>query len=393
MMDNVFKLSLLSAAVIATTLPAFAVSANEENEIEKIMVTGSRIARAELTSASPITVVTKVQMERLGITDVGEALRKLPALTGNTTNSQSDSGAGSIATVTLRGIESSNTLILINSRRTIAANTDNQVDLLSIPFEAVERIEVLKDGASAMYGSDAIAGVINIITKSNFDGVRVNASTGISGEGDAAERRVGLTMGTSSDRGNLMFAISQNNTDGWLSKDRKRTQDANFTHVGGQNMRSGTAPNSRLSGFGLGAGTWTILDANNPTDVTAFDYSTMGYNYHGVTSGSNTIKNTTAFLYGEYDLTDDIQAFAEVSLYSGWNQGNQAPPGVDTGWYGGGTETPAFHHYDSEGNQFGVGANQKYNPLAKSVMFHDDLLNMGLVFIPLKLTSHVSHWA
>ena len=271
-------------------------------------------------------------MERLGITDVGEALRKLPALTGNTSNSQSDSGAGSIATVTLRGIEASNTLVLINGRRTIAANTNNQVDLLSIPFEAVEQIQVLKDGASATYGSDAIAGVVNIITKTHYDGARVNASYGVSSRGDADERRIGLTIGASSDRGNMMLALSQNNTDGWLSKDRTRTQDADFTHVGGQNMRSGTAPNSRLSGFGLGPGTWTILDANDPTNVTAFDYDTMGYNYHSVTSGANTLKNTTMFFYGEYDLTDDVQVFAEVSSFGGWNQGNQAPPGVDTGW-------------------------------------------------------------
>lgn len=169
-----FKRSLLSLALISmsSTYVSPVVAEQAEEEIEKIMVTGSRIARTELASASPITVVTKVQMERLGITDVGEALRKLPALTGNTSNSQSDSGAGSIATVTLRGIEASNTLVLINGRRTIAANTNNQVDLLSIPFEAVEQIQVLKDGASATYGSDAIAGVVNIITKTHYDGAR-----------------------------------------------------------------------------------------------------------------------------------------------------------------------------------------------------------------------------
>lgn len=361
--NKTFNLSALSIAMlsIASSIatPTFAA---EEEQIEKIMVTGSRIARTELASSSPITVVTKVQMERLGITDVGEALRKLPALTGNTANSQSDSGAGSTATVTLRGIEASNTLILINGRRTIAANPRNEVDLLSIPFEAVEQIQVLKDGASAIYGSDAIAGVINIITKTDFDGARFNASYGISGENDAAERRVGVTIGANSDRGSLMLALNQNNTDGWLSSDRKRTQDADFTHVGGQNQRSGTAPNSKLSGFGLGDGNWTVMDANNPSDVVPWNYDELGYNYHGVTSGSNNVKNTTMFLTGKYDLTDDIEFFVEASSFQGFNQGNQAPPGVDTGWYGGGLETPAFHHTDDNGNQYGVAANQFYNP-------------------------------
>ncbi|WDE13947.1 TonB-dependent receptor plug domain-containing protein [Thalassomonas haliotis] len=362
------KLSALSAAMISSAsviaTPVFAATVADENEehIEKIMVTGSRIARTELSSSSPITVVSKVQMERLGITDVGEALRKLPSLTGNTANAQSDSGAGSVATVTLRGIEASNTLILINGRRTIAANAENQVDLLSIPFEAVEQIQVLKDGASAIYGSDAIAGVVNIITKNNFEGAGINASYGISGRGDGAEKHIGLTLGASSDRGSLMIALAQNNTDGWLSRDRTRTQDADFRHVGGQNQRSGTAPNARLTGFGLGEGDWTVLDAANPGDVIPWDYDVMGYNYHDVTSGSNTLKNTTMFFTGEYELTDDVQVFAEISSYQGWNRGNQAPPGVDTAWYGSGTETPAFHHYDADGNQFGVGAKQKYNP-------------------------------
>ena len=117
---NKFNKSLLSIAIASSMAISMPSHAAQEEEVEKITVTGSRIARTELASASPITVVTKVQMDRLGITDIGEALRKLPALTGNTNNSQSDSGNGSVATVTLRGIEASNTLVLINGRRTIA---------------------------------------------------------------------------------------------------------------------------------------------------------------------------------------------------------------------------------------------------------------------------------
>ncbi|CAM3456566.1 TonB-dependent receptor plug domain-containing protein [Shewanella violacea] len=361
------KLTQLSIVMLSIgSSLAFPALAEEEQSFEKIMVTGSRIARTELSSSSPITVITKIQMERLGITDIGEALRKLPSLTGNTSNSQSDSGAGSTATVTLRGIEASNTLILINGRRTIAANANNEVDLLSIPFEAVSQIQVLKDGASAIYGSDAIAGVVNIITRTDYDGVRVNASYGISGQGDASETRIGMTLGTSSDKGSLMLALSHNNTDGWQSRDRTRTQDADFTHVGGQNMRSGTAPNAKLSGFGLGDGNWTVLDANNPGAVVPWEYSEMGYNYHDVTSGANTLSNTAMFFYGDYELTDEINIFAEVSSFQGWNRGNQAPPGVDTGWYGGGSGTPAFHRYNADGSQYGVGANQKYNPFGET---------------------------
>ena len=179
MNKSTFKLSALSLAMMSLA-SAFAapVFAAEEEEIEKIMVTGSRIARAEVTTSSPITVVTKEQLTKLGITDVSSALRRLPALTGNTANNQSSSGGNNIQTATLRGIEATNTLILLNGRRIVGSDENGLVDLSSIPFEAISQIQVLKDGASAIYGSDAIAGVINIMTRTNYDGFEVNASYG-----------------------------------------------------------------------------------------------------------------------------------------------------------------------------------------------------------------------
>jgi iron complex outermembrane recepter protein len=155
---------LMLAMLTALTAPSIQ-AAEGANDVERIMVTGSRIARTELASTSPITVIDKQSMINIGITDVSSALRRLPALTGNTTNNQSSSGANSIQTATLRGIEATNTLILVNGRRVVGSDANGLVDLSGIPFEAVQEMQVLKDGASAIYGSDAIAGVINIITK------------------------------------------------------------------------------------------------------------------------------------------------------------------------------------------------------------------------------------
>lgn len=365
--NKVLKLSVLFAAMfpsLASFSTAAALTESEAN-VEKIMVTGSRIARSEVSSTSPITVVTKDQLTKLGLTDVSAALRRLPAITGNSTNNQSSAGGNNIQTATLRGIEATNTLILVNGRRIVGSNEDGLVDLSSIPFEAISQIEVLKDGASAIYGSDAIAGVINIITRKNYDGLSVNLHTGVSSEGDANERKVGMLLGFDTDKGNVMIAASTSNNSGWEEKDRYMTQDADQRYLGGPNFRSGTSPFPRLSGFGLDpANTWTILDASNPTDVTPFIYDTMGYNYRAAQSGANDNKTTSIFVTAEYDLADEVTFFSELSFHDGFVQGNQAPPGTDTGWYGDNAETPnAFQRYpDADGQNFGVGPDQKYNP-------------------------------
>jgi len=367
---KIFNLSTLSIALLSVAssiaTPSFAA---EKEVIEKIMVTGSRIARAEVTSTSPITVVTKAQLTNLGITDVSSALRRLPAITGNSANNQTSAGGVSIQTATLRGIEATNTLILLNGRRMIGSNEDGVVDLSSVPFEAISQIEVLKDGASAIYGSDAIAGVINIITRKNYEGFEVNARYGQSSKGDAQEREIGLVMGFSGDKGSMMIAASTSNNSGWEEKDRYMTQSTDRAYLGGSNVSSGTTPFARLSGFGLGSdNTWTILDASNPTDVTAFDYDTMGYNYRAAQSGANDNKTTSVFFTGDYELSNDVTFFTELSFHDGFVQGNQAPPGVDTAWYGDSRDTPnAFKRYpDADGNNFGVGANQKYNPFGEA---------------------------
>ncbi|SFB96301.1 TonB-dependent receptor plug domain-containing protein [Pseudoalteromonas denitrificans] len=371
---KIAPLTLVMSAVITTPQ----IQATEEiKNVERIMVTGSRIARTELASTSPITVVNKQAMINMGITDISSALRRLPALTGNTTNNQSSSGANSIQTATLRGIEATNTLVLVNGRRVVGSDADGLVDLSSIPFEAVQEMQVLKDGASAIYGSDAIAGVINIITKKRFDGFDVNTHYGVSSEGDAQERKIGLVTGGSTDKASFMLAASTTNISGWKERDRHMTHDADFGFLGGDNKRSGTAPNARLTGFGLPEYadaldadgnkvpvTWTVLDANNPSNVSLFDYDTMGYNYRDVQSGANDSKTNSIFLTADYQLNDETRFFTELSFHDGFVQGNQAPPGTDTGWYAGSVETPnAFLRYDDAGgNHFGVGPNQKYNP-------------------------------
>jgi outer membrane receptor for ferrienterochelin and colicin len=130
------------------------------------VVTGSRIRRKDLTTPAPVTVITREQMVTSGRVSLGDFLQTLPEQ-GNATNTQVNNGGNGATRIALRGLGPARTLVLVNGRRFVAGGNgaDSSVDLNSIPASAVERIEVLKDGASSVYGSDAIAGVVNIITR------------------------------------------------------------------------------------------------------------------------------------------------------------------------------------------------------------------------------------
>lgn len=200
----------LPALVLASALfaaPAFAQDApettQEEAAPEEVVVTGSML-RTQGATPSPVTTVTAESLDARGISTVQEGIQKLAANNGPAlTNSFSANGAfaGGASSVSLRGLSTNSTLVLFDGLRAayypLADDaTRNFVDLNTIPDDIVDRIEVLRDGASSAYGADAIAGVVNIITKRSIKGVNARAEAGISERGTAANQRLSLTMGT-----------------------------------------------------------------------------------------------------------------------------------------------------------------------------------------------------
>src|SRR5262252_2195482 len=182
---------------------------------EEIVVTGSRVRRKDLTTPAPITVINKEQVEASGKVSIGDFLQTLPEQ-GNAVNTSMNNGpnAGDGSTrVSLRGLGTARTLVLLNGRRFVAggAGANASVDLSSIPANALERIEVLKDGASAVYGSDAIGGVINLITRKRMNGVEVNGYAGTSTHGDGSTYDLNALAGTSGEKGNLLFSAGYYN--------------------------------------------------------------------------------------------------------------------------------------------------------------------------------------
>jgi len=164
---------LAAAALLATNAAAQEPPANAES-VDTIVVTGSRIKRADLTAVSPVAVVGAEEVRDSGNVTIENTLNELPQIAAGV-NSQTNANAGGgsgVLSANLRALGATRTLVLVNGRRYISANQDGIVDLASVPDMLIDRVEVVTGGASAVYGSDAVAGVVNFILKQNFTGVQ-----------------------------------------------------------------------------------------------------------------------------------------------------------------------------------------------------------------------------
>ena len=208
---------------------------NTAEEGQDVVVTGSRIVSPNIVSLAPVQVVGETEIDQSGAINVQEVLLENPAFgtpgLSRTNSAFLTSGAG-VATVDLRDLGSDRTLVLINNRRVVAGLSGTAtVDLNVIPTQFVERIDILTGGASSLYGSDAVAGVVNFIYKRNFSGLLAEGQYGITHRGDSARYQVALTGGGNfaDDRGNLMVHLSYTNEKGLLSRQRKNTRVDDIT--------------------------------------------------------------------------------------------------------------------------------------------------------------------
>jgi len=233
---TLFRRSRLSAAVSsalllgALPLTAFAQEASQDNAktLDRVEVTGSRIKKAELEGLSPVQVITRADIDRAGLTSIGDVLQQITA-SGSGLNTKFNSsgnfgfppdgggvGAGS-TTVDLRHLGAKRVLVLVDGLRWVsessASGVSTATDLNTIPMAIVDHIEVLEDGASSLYGSDAIAGVVNIITKKNFEGAQVNAGWGAFDGTDGENKTADLTWGGQTDKARFLLSASYNKTD------------------------------------------------------------------------------------------------------------------------------------------------------------------------------------
>ena len=244
----------------------------------EIVVTGSRIASGT-TSASPLQVVDAQAIRSTGASNLQDVLLQNPVFgtpaVSRTNSNFSTSGAG-LATVDLRNLGTSRTLVLVNGRRFVSGSPNDQaVDLNSIPTTFIDRVDILTGGASSVYGSDAVAGVVNIIYRNNFQGIELSGQAGISQEGDDSSKQINLTIGGNVDggRGNIIAYAGYSRDGAVFSSGRARsavdqtdtaagvTGDANDLFTITRPFYSSFAPQGRF--FGAGGATVGTFDANN----------------------------------------------------------------------------------------------------------------------------------
>ena len=214
--DDAEKVKITEGVQVAqatTPAPAAGEAQPEEKKVERVVVTGSRLKKNEFTSSAPIQVITREETTLEGLNDTSDILQGSTLSAGsqqinNTFGGFVTQGGPGANTVSLRGLGAQRTLVLVNGRRIAPAGTRGQVgqaDLNTIPESMIDRIEILKDGGSSIYGSDAVAGVINIITRKNYDGIELSGSTNQPFDSAGATYQINGLWGETFDRGHFLI--------------------------------------------------------------------------------------------------------------------------------------------------------------------------------------------
>ncbi len=205
----------LALSITAALLTSQSYSAFAEEAIERIEVTGSHIKRTDMEGPSPLTSISAADIANTGVTDLIGLFTKLPMAgqgTFSTQGNSSDNTSNGGSSVSLRGLGADSTLILVNGRRVsvspFANNIDTAfVDINNIPLAAIKRVDILKDGASATYGSDAVAGVINIVLRDDIEGAEIAAKFGDTADGGGEEKNISIVWGNSTEKTSHTFAL------------------------------------------------------------------------------------------------------------------------------------------------------------------------------------------
>lgn len=311
------SLALGTANLFAVPV-AFAEETGQQDveKLQKMKVTGSRISRVEMEGAEPVQVLSSEYIENTGLVAIGDVLNQLPGVGGTVQSTSVNNGSNGAATVNLRGLGAERTLVLVNGRRMVNGGTgaDASVDLNMIPAAMVERIEVLKNGASSVYGSEAIGGVVNIITKQNFEGFELNAKRGTTSNSDGQVTDISMLAGASNDRGNITFSAGMTKEDEIMAGDRGfANTDLQHDGYGGQFQSGSSAPPwGYYDGKTFGPeGSDTLRDFNAPDDL----YNYAPDNYLKRPAQRRYLAAQGNYLLGETSILGPVTATFEA-LYS-----------------------------------------------------------------------------
>ncbi len=338
-----------SVVAILATMPATVLAADAQSAaapLEEIVITGSRIVRDGYEAPTPLTVVDTAAIAGSATANIADQLRTMPVFAGNFTptagTGSPSSYGGGLNTLNLRSMGANRTLVLIDGQRVVSSRLDGVVDVNTVPQQLIQRVDIVTGGASAVYGSDAITGVVNFILDKQFTGVKAEISGGITDYGDDENYRIALSGGFpfAGGRGHIILSGEVNNKAGIMDNPRPW----NDTHVGViNNPAYGTGPGQSRNvperlvrdDVELWYTKGGIID-RGPLKGIAFGEGGVPYmfNFGGLTSGIYTaggdykqtaVRDTksldpiarrkSAFFRAGYDVTDSVNVFAQLS----WN--------------------------------------------------------------------------
>ncbi|MBL0916382.1 MAG: TonB-dependent receptor plug domain-containing protein, partial [Sphingopyxis sp.] len=328
-----------AAAVACFSTPVFAqadgppdASAESADMGSDIGVTGSRIPRQDFAGGGPATVVSAEQIENTGVVNIETVLQRLPAnagFAGNQTSAYWTNNGYGTAQVNLRGLGIKRTLVLLNGRRLVAGGTgaNSSPDLNMIPVAALARTDVLKDGASAIYGADAMAGVVNLVTRSDYEGLGLSLRQGITEKGDGSDFTADLLWGIRNDRGGFMAAVTYQKTKAVNMATRApcslaETTPGALSCVNSASTIGGRAvlPNGQQINFNQ-------VPGGNGNFFEPYSAAKHNFNSNPFLNAVSPVERVSTAFFADYDLTDSIEAFGEF-LYTFRKSNQIATPGT-----------------------------------------------------------------
>lgn len=325
--------ALLTSAACISALPATAAQQSQAPAIEEIVITGSRIARPELANNVPTLVLGTESLRDAGFENLADVFTQLPTVApsfgaARTQSTFSGAATSGLNNVNLRNLGNNRTLVLVNGRRVPSGDvTDSTADLNTLPTANISRVELLTGGAAAIYGADAVAGVVNIITNKGFEGVQVDVSYGASFKSDNINPSGSIMIGGSNDKGYFLLT-GQYDYQGKVTCADRYICAEDFAWfppadpVRGSGALSAVAPQGRFfvdAGNGIAAGSFTSVNGSF-TDGTGslipFVVATHGYNRNPRRTLAIPTERMMFAAEGEYAINEYVQAFTEINYGS-----------------------------------------------------------------------------
>ena len=304
---------------------AFAQTQTEEKKeetksLDRVEVVGSRVKRAEIEGALPVTVIDRAAIDATGKASVADVLRDTTFASFGNFRPQSGSSAQALADIDLRGLGSGRTLVLIDGRRAPKAPfAAGSQDLNAIPTSAVERIEILSDGASAVYGSDAIGGVVNIVLRKDFEGAEIRAGLGMTAVKGGDTHEYAATFGTAGERGRMILSASANDRGMVFTRDqigytKGVSVYGNNYRVYNQNTGAFVTAPRAVPGFACDSNGFWMTAAG-----------TCSFDFNSVAANEASIKNRGLFGRGDYQITDNWSVYMTAMAQKVNSFGRYAP--------------------------------------------------------------------